>query len=129
MAFSYHSIKGIDVKYSIMISRGSPPDDNSSTFPLIPDHIELNNIVSSGQLIFISQHRILKFHLERRFIFFSYNFCRGVCHKYNDESQIGWIFKSKANVSYCLYDSGPMVRHYALWLWLPYVPESVEKPL
>ena len=30
------------------------------------------------------------------------------------ESQIGWIFKSKANVSYCLYDSGPMVRHYAL---------------
>ena len=30
------------------------------------------------------------------------------------ESQIGWIFKSKANDSYCLYDSGPMVQHYAL---------------
>ncbi len=30
------------------------------------------------------------------------------------KSQIGWIFKSKANDSYCLYDSGPMVRHYAL---------------
>ena len=28
--------------------------------------------------------------------------------------QIGWIFKSKANESYCLYSSGPMVRHYAL---------------
>ena len=30
------------------------------------------------------------------------------------QSQIGSIFKSKANESYCLYDSGPMVRHYAL---------------
>ena len=28
------------------------------------------------------------------------------------ESHIGWIFKSKANESYCIYDSGPMVRHY-----------------
>ena len=26
------------------------------------------------------------------------------------QSQIGWILKSKANVSYCLHDSGPMVR-------------------
>ncbi len=25
------------------------------------------------------------------------------------QSQIGWIFKSKANDTYCLYDSGPMV--------------------
>ncbi len=24
-----------------------------------------------------------------------------------------WLFKSKANESYCLYNSGPMVRHYA----------------
>ncbi len=30
------------------------------------------------------------------------------------DSQIAWIFKFNANVSYCLYDSGPMVRHYAL---------------
>ncbi len=28
--------------------------------------------------------------------------------------QIGWIFKSKAIESYCLYSSAPMVRHYAL---------------
>ena len=28
--------------------------------------------------------------------------------------QIGWIFKSNANESYCLYNSEPMVRHYAL---------------
>ncbi len=34
---------------------------------------------------------------------------------YGDQSQIGGIFKSKANDSYCL--------------WLSYVPESVEKPL
>ncbi len=27
------------------------------------------------------------------------------------KSQIGWIFKSKADVSYCLYESGPMVRN------------------
>ncbi len=26
------------------------------------------------------------------------------------QSQIGWIFKSRANDSYCLYDSGPMVK-------------------
>ncbi len=30
------------------------------------------------------------------------------------QSQIGWILKSKANDTYCLYDSGPMVQHYAL---------------
>ena len=29
------------------------------------------------------------------------------------KSQIGWIFKSKANDSYCLYDSGPMVRQWS----------------
>ncbi len=46
------------------------------------------------------------------------------------KSQSGWIFKSKANVSYCLYHSGPMVRHYALaYGFESYVPESVEKPL
>ncbi len=35
---------------------------------------------------------------------------------YPHQSQIGWIFKSKANKSYmyCLYCSEPMVRHYAL---------------
>ena len=31
-----------------------------------------------------------------------------------EQSKIGWIFKSKANLSYCLLNSGPMVRHYAL---------------
>ncbi len=30
------------------------------------------------------------------------------------KSKIGWIFKSKANESYCLYNSERMVRHYAL---------------
>ena len=32
----------------------------------------------------------------------------------HQQSQIGWLLKSKANESYCLYNSGPMVRHYAL---------------
>ena len=32
----------------------------------------------------------------------------------NSQSLIGWIFKPKANESYCLYNSGPIVRHYAL---------------
>ncbi len=35
-------------------------------------------------------------------------------YMYLDASQIGSNFNSKANESYCLYNSGPLVRHYAL---------------
>ncbi len=45
------------------------------------------------------------------------------------QSQIGQIFKSEANDSYCLYNSGQIVRHYALLVWLPYKSDSVEKTL
>ncbi len=36
------------------------------------------------------------------------------------------FFKSKANDTYCLYNSYPMVRYYALQYGF-YVPKSVEK--
>ncbi len=45
------------------------------------------------------------------------------------QSQIGWIFKSKANESYCLYNSGPMVRHHALMYGFHTLPNMLIKPL
>ncbi len=42
------------------------------------------------------------------------------------ESQIGWIFKSKANESYCLYNSGPMVPHYALMYGFHTLPNMFQ---
>ena len=43
---------------------------------------------------------------------------------YHNQSQIGWIFKSQASESYCLYDSGPMVPQYCRGQSLSELSES-----
>ena len=45
------------------------------------------------------------------------------------QSHIGWIFKSKANESYCLYNSGPMVRHHALLYGFHTLPNMLKNLL
>ncbi len=45
------------------------------------------------------------------------------------QSQIGWIFKSKANESYCLYNSGLMVRYYALYYGFRTFLNPLKNPL
>ena len=45
------------------------------------------------------------------------------------KSQIGWIFKSKAYETYCLYDSGPRIRYYALNYGFHMFLNLLTKPL
>ena len=45
------------------------------------------------------------------------------------QCQIGWIFKSKANESYCLYNNGPMVWHYALLYGFHTLPNMLKNLL
>ena len=42
---------------------------------------------------------------------------------------MGWIFKSKANESYCLHNSGPVVQHYALMYGFHTLPNMLKNLL